>query len=515
MDELKKTDYELVHMSDAARQELIEAERYAANEQFTDFNKKLFEKIQSYIGDTPNDLKMILALNQLLQREFNQHEAYSLAGFEQALHGVRDITLLANNNFIYGDNNIATESSIYLVIEPEVVNPEEGEKHISNSEKIKRATEIFELEGIPYTLYIFLNTDTYDVYQALEEDLKSSVSKGYQIISSFPNLEMRSVAEVTVDLYPDSSVNTMVNSFLTAFSLFPHRRKKVFFNYSAEKKGDAFGSLDFLLLAHSYLNNMLINPTTVQPLAKHFTNLWLGTNSTFKFRYEEIEDFFYCPSVVLIKGLSPVYGVITGRKARIKGSVINADTGEETLIDFEINTEADIAGLYNEDELASYLQFNPKNLRNKLIRWKDEVVRVESVEKTVQVMGKNLNNPTGPLPTYTLEGDLSSLTFLTPFYIQKYYLSLLKIPNTVSYRLPERFKTYLLRLASYRGLDVPEVDTKWFSKTNRSLTDVLTMLDEKFHLDNILGHGITSVDGIVNKEVLVSLEGMKCLTREK
>lgn len=515
MDELQKTDYELVHMSDAARQELIEAERYAANEQFTDFNKKLFEKIQSYIGDTPNDIKMILALNQLLQREFNQHEAYSLAGFEQALLGVRDVTLLANNNFVYGDNNIATESAVYLVIEPEIVNPEEGEKHISNSEKIKRATEIFELEGIEYNLYLFLNTDTYDIYEALEEDLRSSVNKDFQIISLFPNLEMRSEAEVTVDLYPDSSVNTMVNSFLTAFSLFSHRRKKVFFNYSAEKKGEAFGSLDFLLLAHSYLNNLLINPTMVQPLAKHFTSLWLGTNSTFKYRYEEIEDFFYCPSVVLVKGLSPVYGIIVGRKVRIKGAIIDASTGEETLIDFEINTEADIAGLYHEEELSTYLKLNPNNLRNKLIRWKDNVVRVESVEKTLHIRGKNLNNPSAPLTAYTLEGDLSALTFLTPFYRKKYYLGLLKLPDTVSYRLPERFKTYLLRLASYRGLDVPEVDTKWFSKTNRSLTDVLSMLDEKFHLDNILGHGITSVDGIVNKEVLVSLEGMKCLTREK
>lgn len=515
MDELQKTDYELVHMSDAARQELIEAERYAANEQFTDFNKKLFDKIQSYIGDTPNDIKLVLALNQLLQREFNQHEAYSLAGFEQALHGVRDATLLANNNFIYGDNNIATESSVYLVIEPEVVNPEEGEKHISNSEKVKRATEIFELEGIDYNLYLFLNTDAYDIYEALEEDLRSSVSKEFQIISSLPNLEMRTQAEVTVDMYPDSSVNTMVNSFLTAFGLFPHRRKKVFFNYSAEKKGDAFGSLDFLLLAHNYLNNLLINPTMVQPLAKHFTELWLGTNSNFKYRYEEIEDFFYCPSVVLVKGLSPIYGIIVGRKLRIKGARINPDTGEESLIDFEINSEGDIGGLYNEEELSSYLKFNPNNLRNKLIRWKEDIIRVESIEKTLHLKGKNLNNTDVSLGNYTLEGDLSSLIFLTPFYRKKYYLGLLKIKDTVSYRLPERFKTYLLRLASYRGLEVPEVDTKWFSKTNRSLTDVLTMLDEKFHLDNILGHGITSVDGIVNKEVLVSLEGMKCLTREK
>ncbi|MFF2798262.1 hypothetical protein, partial [Lysinibacillus xylanilyticus] len=119
---------------------------------------------------------------------------------------------------------------------------------------------------------------------------------------------------------------------------------------------------------------------------------------------------------------------------------------------------------------------------------------------------------------YTLTDDLSPVTFLTPYYIEDYYSKFLmhfKERGATPYRLPERFKTYLLRLAYLRGVDVPEVDTKWFSKSNRSLTDVLSVLGDKFHLDNILGYSISPLHGILNKEILVSLEGLKCLTRNK
>lgn len=514
MNELENTDYELVQMDESARQELIEARRHEINEQFTTFNKRLFDKVSSYLGETPNDVKMILALNTLLGREFNQHEAYSLEGFDQALHGIRDKTLLANNNFIYGENNLATETAVYLVIDPEFVT-DDGEEHLTNSEKVKRATEIFDLDEIQYKLYLFLNTDKYDIYTALEEDLRSSLSKDFEIISVFPDLEMRALADVTVDMFPTVSVNEMVNSFLTAFGLFPHRRKKVYFDYSAEKRTDAFGSLDFLLLAHSNLSNLLVKKEIIQPLAKHFTELWLGTNSTFKHSHEEIEDFFDAPSVVLVKGLSPVYGVITNRMLTIEGTKIDPTTGEESRLSFEIDSDSDIVGLYDEQELGIYLKHNPLNLRNKLVRWKHDVIRVESIDKTLHIQGKNLNSD-ARTNKYTLSGDLSALVFLTPYYRETYYTKLLNsVKNAVPYHLPEGFKKYLLRLASYRGVDVPEVDSKWFSKANRSLSEVLAMLDEKFNLDNILGYYISPVHGIVNKEILVSLEGLKCLTREK
>ncbi|MFF2798156.1 hypothetical protein, partial [Lysinibacillus xylanilyticus] len=289
MSEVENTQYQLVQMDDAERQELIEQRRFEINEQFTAFNKRLFEKVKSYLADAPNDIKMILALNSLLEREFNQHDGYPLQGFEKALQGIRNTTLLANNNFIYGENNIAEESAVYLVIEPEMVAVADGENYLTNADKVKAAIEIFELDEKPYKLYLFINTDKYDVYNALEGDLRSSISKDFELVSSLPNIDMRELADLTVDFFPEKSVNDMVTSFLTSFGLFSNRRKKVYFNYDSRTTGKAFGSLDFLLLAQSNLSNLLIKPEVAQPLAKHFTDLWLGSDNTYKFRYEEIE----------------------------------------------------------------------------------------------------------------------------------------------------------------------------------------------------------------------------------
>lgn len=514
MSELEKNDYELVQMDEEARQELIEARRLDINEQFTTFNKRLFDKINSYLCDASNDVKTVLALNQLLGREFNQDLGYSLEGFEQIVNTIRDTTILANNNFIIPGTNVAEEYAIYVVVEPEVINLEEGAEYLSNNDKIKKATERLDADQTPYTLYLFINTDDYDIYAALEEDLRMSLGREFQLVSMFPNIETRALAEVTVDFFPPSSVASMVNSFLTTFGVFPHRRKKVYFDYDKNELGKNFTSLDFLLLAHSHLSNLVIKPETLQPLAQHFTNIWLGENSNYKHRYEEIEDFFYSPSVVLVKGLSPVYGVIVGREIVIKGSKLDYETEEESLVQVKINTEADISGLHYEDELTHYLKMNPENLRNKLIRCKDDVIRVDSLQKTLHIQGKNLNSD-ALSNKYTLTDDLSSLTFLTPFYRADYYNKLVNgIKGAVPYKLPERYKMYLLRLASYRGLEVPEVDSKWFSKANSSLTEVLSVLGDKFHLDTILGYSISPLDGILNKKILVSLEALKCLTRE-
>lgn len=518
MSELHAADYELIQLNEAERQELIEAKRLEVTERFKNFNQKLFETVKSYAGDVSTDVKTILALNTLLQREFNQNNAYSLEGFEQIIDNVNNKTLLANNNFVYHGNNLADEAAIYLVLEPETVGLEQDENHLSNNEKIARATEIYEADKVDYSLYIYLKTDSYDVYQAMEEGLTSTLDRKFTIISNFPNIDMRNKADYSVDTFPDLPMTDMLNSFLTAFGLFSYRRKKVFFDYTPETTGSAFGSLDFLLLAQNQLSHLLLRPETVQPLAKHFTEMWLGYGDGYKHSFEEIEDFFNSPSIVLVKGLSPVYGFISGRKMRIKGAKLNWDNSEEELIDLTISDDGEIAGLHDESELRRYLKNDIKNLRHKLIRFKNDVIRVEFLEKIVYVTGKNFNNTTGPSARYELKGDLSAVTFLTPYFLADNYNRLLRAfgsKGVVSYRLPERFKTYLLRLAHSRGKVVDELDTRWFSKSNVVLPDVLETLEAKFGLDDVLGSSISVLDGVVNKNIIVSLEGLRCHIRAK
>lgn len=509
------SNYQLDNLDSEERQELIEEARRLANERADTFTQKLFQKIASFKAEASGDVKTILALNSLFARELDQHAAFPLEGFEHVINRFSDLTILYNNNYVQKEgSNLSTEASVYVIVEPEIYEEDAVTLGMTNFDRIKQATEIYDMDGVDYKLYLYINTDVYDLYNSLQEDLKNTLGDNFTIVSYLPNIDMRSKADVVVDYWSNNSVNEIVNSFLTSFGLFAHRRKKVYFSIPAnDKRTKAFGPLDFLLLAESNLSNLLIPNDTVQALAKHSTKIWLADNSNFKFQYEEIEDFFNSPNLVLVQGLSPVYGIITAKKMRIKGAVIDVDTGEETLIDFDIDNEGEISGIHYKEELDLYLKLNTQNLRSNLIKWRKQVIRVSSTEKSVTILGKNIRS-TKNASKYELKGDLSSITFLSKFYKEDSYNNLMKLKGAKPFHLPERFKTYLLRLAHSNGFLVPEVDTRWFSRNNNVLPEVLAMLDEKFDLDNILGYSISSTDGILNKELLVSLEGLKCLTKE-
>ena len=495
------------------QQELIEQREFEISERFTATNKKIFDKIKSYKSDASAEVKLILAMNEVFERVFSQHDSYPLQGFEKALSAVRNPVLLANNNFVYGDN-LATESAVYLLIESEVLDThEDGLAEMSNLEKIQLATEIYELDKVPYKLYLYLNTDKYDEYISLMDDLKATVTVPYEIVSSLGDMDFMSRAEVIVDTLPTRNVHELVTQFITTFNLLPQRRKSIYFSIKAEELSGIISPLDFHLLSTKNLMKVLIKPEHLAQVADHVTDLWFGTNPAFKFRHEEIEDFFKAPTAVLVRGLSPVYGVIVGRKLIISGARLSYEHEKEELIKFEIDDYSEIYGLFNEEELYHYLKRNPANLRSNLIRWKNDVIRVTSIEKSISVQGKNLSSSI--VSTYTLTGDLSKVTLLTDFYNSKNHNSLQAHPKAVPYSLPEQFNMYLLRKALRLEANVPEVDTTWFSKANSSLEQVLEQLSDRFYLDDILQNYISPVHGIQSRDILVSLEGIKCRTKGK
>lgn len=505
-----KNSMELVKLTEEESRELMEIRRYEINEKFSEFLKSLQRKIDTYVNDASGDIKRILAMNELFGRTFSQHSAYPLAGYTDLVSTVRDKTMLANNNYQVDGNTLATESSVYLVLEPEDVSMDEDVETLTNNELINRATEIYELEETPYKLYLYINTDRYDLYSAIEEDLKQSLQIEYTTISTFPNLETRSRADLTIEEFPNATMYDILNKFVFVFDVFRDRRKKIYLDIQRREYKDYFNQSEFMMLAQDNLVNHIMEDNMPQPVAKQFTHYWIGSGNGYKYKYEEIEDFFESPSVVQVFGLSPVYGVITDRSITVKGVVVDEEKEEEELIEFEINSIAEVGGVYGTEELEAMLRISSENLRDRLVKFQDNVVRVTSMEKKVFVHGKNLNAPEARIQRYEVKGEsLNNIVFLTPYYRGDYYKSLMKYKGAVPYHLPSRFKEYLMRKASSRGVNVPEVDTTWFKRNNRSLVPALDTINEKFDLKKLLGHYITATDGIVRSDITVRLEDIK------
>jgi len=523
-----KQQFELSGTVNSTEDTAAQKEQSQRIEIVTSFSQKLYELVATFKGTIPeneNDIKLILALNMLMEREFTQYAAMSLQGLEEVVKRFNDRTLLTNNNFSVGDTDVATENAVYVFLEP-LDFSEEGSTELSHVEKIEMATREYDEEGTKYSLYLYLNSNSYNEHKAMEEDLANSLSKKYKVITHVPtNVHLRNEAEVIVDTKPNVIIDELLSSFLSVFGLTKYRRNKIYFDIAYDSTVDPIGQIDFLLLAYRNLSKLLLSPEQAETMAKEFTRLWLHRNPHLKFIHEEAEDFFNCPSIVRVAGLSPFWGYIDSRVINIKGFAIAPTEDEETKVDIDLIDSSSIFGFSDadEEELRTYLTWNTKNLRKDLIRWKspegqDYVIRVDELNKTLNLKGVNLGFKGKKMFEDKIENNFDNLVFLTPYYLAENYNNLLssKLGSALNkYQLPERFSEYLKRKAYYKRHLVNEIGTRWFTPENGVLEKLLSDLGQTFHLDSILRHSISPLDGLGVENIVVSLEEIKCHTEEK
>ena len=508
-------EYQLIHMSVEERNELVEMRIKEANDQLTFFNNRLNKQIASYKADATHDVKMLLAFNELFDRVYSQHLTSSLEEYEDITKVIRDRTLFMDNNFKFKDSNLAGDSTVYLVIEPEVITAEGSTAKISsNKEKIMEALFQFHDLGLNYNLKLYINTDSYDTHRTLVEDIGLSIDIPFEVVSHFEVSAIRDSAEVVATTMQVKTIDDLLKGFLFDTGLYLSKNKKVYFDLVPASRPGYISSTDFLLLARQYLPNLLLDKQEQQVNARRATELWLDRSAKFKHIYEIFEDFFNMPSILTVFGLAKFYGFIGGREISLKGALINEETLEESTLELTFTNVEDLEFINDEDLLFKLLNNNPKNLFTNLIRIQDKIVRVETYERTMILNGRNLQS-SAVTTNIRLTEKFGNVVLLGPNHVKNYYNAFLQIAkNAIPFKLPERFDVYLRRIAHKEGYVTENLDTRWFSnQSNNNLSQIITDLDGKISRELLLKNFISPKEGILVKDVSVNTEDIRWISK--
>lgn len=527
--------------------EVEESEKYRVTEDIerqieksSSLIQKVYDLADSFKGKLVNDnrdIKVLLALNILTGRENTQHLNMSLEGFESLVNNFSNPQILVNNNYDLEGRIHLTETPIYVFIEPpkSISGSSKDESYI---QKIKSATEFYRITNKEYNLYVYINSDSYDEHKIIEDDILLSIEEKVNILTHVPlRHDLISSADVVVDEKPLTTLTGITDSFLKTFGLFRNRRDKVYFNYQEDDRYDVdregLGYVDFLLLAYQSLPNLIVDPIQAEHMARTATEYWISPKENiYKFVYEEINDFYNCPSLVRIKGLSPFWGYITEREVKIRGVIINPIKEEEQELgdNFVLQSLGSVAPLLQKDEedLRTYLSWNPRNLRHRLLKIttadeKTYVIRVEELIKKVKVLGNNEALDSGEADEYEVT-DFKNMVFLTPYFLGEQYhetieaLKMYESRPIYPYRLPPEFTSYLKRKAARRNisnLPMDDIDLKWFKQSSSRLSLLVENVSEICDVGRLTRRGISPLEGITRREIILGWDDLLWAIKEK
>lgn len=543
----ERKDFELsTEVVDSSKYRVTEDEVEKQIDLASTFEQKLYNLEKSFKGiliDNNKDVRLLLAMNKLMNREYSQRNGMSLESLKEVTRRFTSPMLFINNNYIISEDDSAGEQAVYVFIDPSA--NEEAKEILSHSysQQIHNTTQEYDETNIPYDLFIYINTDSYDEHKSIEEDLANIITRPYHVLTHVPmNTDLVQQADFVVTEKPECTLTDIISSFITVFGLFRQRKHKVYFdlkdvgtgysNYQTKyyEDTDGIGHIDFLLIAQRSLPNIVLDYGESENMARKATEYWLSpTENAFKFVYEEIRDFYHCPSLVKVYGLSPFMGFISDRKVEIRGVVIAPNPEDEKTLgeNFMVKSFNSLSPFLREDEeeLRTYLTWNPANLRSRLLKLKDAsgnvvVIRVERLIKTLEVMGRNEARQKNDFAKYELT-DFRNLIFLTPYFLGDWYNKLLQIKLNKPlnpYCLPDSIGNYLLRKASRRGYKKEignDADLKWFKPSTSKLEKFLTEANKVCNIESLLERGISPITGIDKNEIIVRWEDLKCLTKEK
>lgn len=495
--------YDLIISSRSS--ELVALEQEQLNEQVMQFKADLLKTIGTLVADGDIEVKTIIALNKLTNREYSQHEALSLENATEAIDAVKNKKALLENNIVFGRTELVGTNTVYICVDPEDENI---------ADRISNTLKPFVENNIEFVLNIYINTSDRNTYELFESNLRETIEIPYTIVSRTKALRTSEAADKVIYQVAERNitVHEVLDRFSSCFGLsFSDRKLAICFSVS-DLANSVVGLeiLDLLLIAGRNIRNLVLEDTTQSALAGHVTDLWYQVHTRFKYMHEVVEDFFNAPTVVLVKGLTPLIGWVVDKRLELSGSFIDGD--EEEPVKVNLQDASKVAEIT--EGFDYYLGRNIKNLRNHLIKYNGRPLRVDRITPKVVVKGRTLTGNIA-VDKYEIEGDLSRLTLIAPYYLSMIYNKLSTIKGAIPYGLPEQFNTYLYRQASTDGVQVPDNIDKWFQARNARIGDILQKLATVIDTEKLLGSHVSGEDGLLTSEILVKSEDMAWHTKTK
>lgn len=525
--QLALTDEEKLELAIAVREQ-DELRRFQKASKVADFMQTLKAAKDKLVVDANATEKLILALNQVLGRTYDQASKYSLIGMEQVTLGT-DHNLLTSNFYELDNEGLVDKFRAYLCITPTDVLSQDREPLL---DQVNQVLTPFKEQNIQVELCIYINSSDYHTYQQTFNELEEHVRpyEDYQVISMLANSHSKSRADIIISAETDITFEMLMSrGLLRAIKHTGDFDKRIYFEPSFIAKIKEISSVDFYLLARREIPNLILsfnnyegvelkNESLARPtedfelLAMHAKDHWLTTSTEYKFQSEIIDDFFNCPRLVMIQGLSPIYGMISSQTMWIQGEMFDLDGDESEMVDFEISSESkqyeNIKGINDEVVLNQLLAKDYRNLRTNLVQIGNKYLRITELKSKMIIQGVSPAIRTS-VKDFEIT-DYTNVRFLCEYFNKQHYESMSKALRTPDYGLPLRYNLYLARKASRKRNDISNLDTMWFSKRNYHLPQVLELLGEKMELGHIIGDSISGLDGITREEIVVSLEGLKC-----
>lgn len=495
----KKEELNALEIRQSTLDPSIKREQYIADSEVDSYRQLVSSRVKSFKGEATADILLLLALNKVNKREDSQYEIYPLTGMESVVSGIRDYEVLTNNNYIISDNpndhrNKSSKRTVYFVVAPP--NTEMEMKTRSNQERLEHMLNKYSMFVDDFELHLFFDTDDYDQYQEMRREMESIDGLDFFVINEVKQDEIISKAEVVVSEIPPTTVVALVQDPISALGIpYSQRRNKVAILTSVDTSRLPINYSEIWHLLNQRIPQLLAGDSMAPSLASYASGMWLLPQN-YKFRGEYIQDFFNSPSIVSVRGLSPIpRGVIKARKMEIK--VVLAFEGGPPLPPITLKSANDVHLVEDEDVLRRALLVDAKNTRNKLILLDGQVCRVESVKPSLTIYGKCIN---ASKPGVYEISRIETITLLSPYHREKYYEALEGIKGIRPYALPDRFEEYILRMASLEGY-VTE-GNEWFRRENLFLPYILQSMSV-FNMESLLSEHISPLNGVKHKNLII------------
>lgn len=524
-EEQQTTEYELAHFSE---DELRERNKRKAQEDRMnraysdrDLNSNIQSDITSYHCEGLREYRIILSLNEKLNRSHAQHIDYAIKGMSSSILQGVPADVLAENGLVSGEETTIAKRVAYIKIKPEDYFSDDS--HTTIEEALSNLVQPYYLQGNDESkvlVRVFIETPNLTDYN-IAKNAVVKVLKNIEIISTFPKEDIRNKGYVEIKEMPTTSVSTILTNFYGAFNLLSQRRQHIFINTGMSTSKDQLSVMDLQLIAQSKLMNFVIEDDKRSSLAEHFTKYWLF-NHDIKYVSERLIDFFNAPKMVLVKGVSYIWGVITGRVAIADCVKLSDDGTEDEEVPIQFSSARGIESVVDHATLTKYLGNSIKNKRDRLIKFEGQVYRVKHIRQTITVRGKLEMVAAGSKtsgPTVVEVSDMSKIVFLTDYYdLNGHYNRGKEQVNIGKALLPENINSYMLRRIVSGGGTLVKTnnyldneDLGWFEPRNNELDATLERLDKDFSLKSVLKHSISASTGLSTTKIIMKWEDLKCL----